>query len=177
VVRGRFFEPVRYPDGARLDRAFTGNVLLRSALLEAPGVRFDERLRVGEDAAFFETLAKGGSTIVWADRAIVHEYVPRSRMRVAWIVRRGARIGAARSLIESTQGIRTVPRAVAHGCWCLARGAAGVPASLLLGRAPAAVSSLRLLAYGAGRLAGLIRRVWNHLSSRTAPGKTKSRGS
>jgi succinoglycan biosynthesis protein ExoM len=158
VVKGRFFEPLRYPDGARVDRAFTGNVLVRSALLRSPDVRFDEHLRAGEDAAFFESLAKRGATIVWSNRAIVHEHVPRSRMRAGWIVRRGAQVGTARTRIESARGIRAVPRAVLHGCWCLARGAAGALANACLGRTHATVSSLRLLAYGAGRLSGLVRR-------------------
>ena len=93
---------------------------------------------------------------MWADGAIVFEWVPRSRTRARWILERAFRVGTTSAFIDLQRRERPLSRArlMAHGGWCLAKGAALLPVGALRGRA-GAVQALRLLAFGAGRLGGI----------------------
>ena len=78
LTRGGLFERPRHTTGARIDYAYTGNVLVRTAALAQMDALFDERLALsgGSDSEFFERFAASGRRIVWADAAIVHEWFP-----------------------------------------------------------------------------------------------------
>jgi hypothetical protein len=111
----------------------------------------------GSDMHFFKQVARAGGRIVWADEALVEEWVPRSRASVGWLVQRAYRGGNAFTLSE-----RLLDRS---GGWALARMAKGAGRtlqgalmllpSLLLGRAPA-VRALQKAALGAGTLAAVV---------------------
>jgi GT2 family glycosyltransferase len=158
VERGGFFARPRHAAGARLDQAFTHNVLVRTQALAGLGALFDERMALsgGSDAELFRRFAARGHSIVWADRALVFEWVPRSRANARWILARAFRVGAASTFLDRHRRERPLSRArlLAHGGWCLAKGTSLLAVGALRGRA-GAVAALRLAAFGAGRLGGL----------------------
>lgn len=157
LVEGGFFAPALRPDGERLTSAYTHNVLVRTACLDALPEWFDERftLGVGEDRELFERIARRGGRIVWCADAVVHERVPAERTRVRWLLRRQLRTGAAATHITRVRGESAVAaRVLAHGAWCIAKGS-WIAAAILLGRHARAVQGLQLAAFGVGRWLGL----------------------
>jgi len=158
IERGRFFERPRYATGARIHQALTGNVLVRTRSLVSLRELFDERMALlgGEDSELFRRFAAQGHTIVWADAAVVFEWVPRSRANARWILERAFRVGTSSAFVERHRRERPVSAAhlLAHGGWCIAKAATLLPVGALRGRA-GAMQALRLAAFGAGRLGGL----------------------
>lgn len=158
IERGRFFERPRHATGARIDYAFTHNVLVRTRALAGQGAPFDERMALsgGSDGELFRRLAARGHPIVWADDAVVFEWVPRSRANARWILERAFRVGTSSAFVDRNHRASPVSpaRLLAHGGWCLAKAATLLPVGALRGRA-GAVHALRLAAFGAGRLGGL----------------------
>jgi succinoglycan biosynthesis protein ExoM len=74
----------------------TSNVLVRRACLEAlekPCFDSDFALSGGEDRDFFERLRRQGKRFAWANEAIVHSWVPASRARFIWALKRAYRTG------------------------------------------------------------------------------------
>ena len=159
VVEGGFFERPRHPTGARLDQAFTHNVLIRLAALAEMDRLFDESMALsgGSDVEFFRRFALGGHGIVWADRALVHEIVPESRATLRWVLRRAWRIGTTSAFVRRLHrpGAATALHLLVHGRWCLAKAGGLLLLASLRGRA-AAARALHLGCVGAGRLAGLL---------------------
>lgn len=158
IERGRFFERPRHATGTRIDYAFTHNALVRTQALAALDALFDERMALtgGSDGELFRRLADRGHPIVWADEAVVFEWVPRSRANARWILERAFRVGTSSAFVDRHHRSRRLSpvRLLAHGGWCLAKGGVLLPVGALRGRA-GAVAALRLAAFGAGRLGGL----------------------
>jgi succinoglycan biosynthesis protein ExoM len=158
VTRGRFFEHPRHTTGARIDYAFTHNVLVGTAAVAGMPALFDERLALagGSDVEFFERFAESGRRIVWADAAVVHEWIPASRARLSWLLRRAFRVGCSQTRVERWRRPRRRSDAwlLANACWCLVKAGGLLALSALRGRA-ATVRALRLAWSGAGRLFAL----------------------
>ena len=158
IERGRFFDRPRHATGARIDYAFTHNVLVRTRALAALDSLFDERMALsgGSDGELFRRLAASGRAIVWADEALVFEWVPRSRANARWILERAFRVGTSSAFVDRNHRARPLSpaRLLAHGGWCLAKGATLLPMGALRGRA-GALRALRLAAFGAGRIGAL----------------------
>jgi glycosyltransferase involved in cell wall biosynthesis len=158
IERGGFFQRPRHTTGALVDTAFTHNVLVSTRALAGLDALFDERMALigGSDSELFDRLAAGGRRIVWADEAVVSEWVPPSRARLAWLLRRSFRVGSSSAFVDRrrAEGRVSPPVLLAHGCWCLAKGTLGLLLVVSGGRV-AAGRGLRLAAFGAGRIAGL----------------------
>jgi glycosyltransferase involved in cell wall biosynthesis len=158
IESGGFFEPRRHADGAAIPHAFTGNVLLRRALLEDARLQpaFAERFALlgGEDRHFFERVRRAGYRQHWADRAVAREWVPASRANARWLVRRQFRVGNALAFIEGEVGRRSWLRRLLGALVELARAAASLPAARLGGTA-AWVRGRQRLATSLGVLWGL----------------------
>ena len=155
VVEGAFHDRPRHPTGTLRHVAFTGNALVRSVVFESFDRHFDEAMALsgGGDEEFFTRVVAAGFQIIWADNAIVHESVPASRVTLRWILQRGFRVGTSSAWMQSKHHSDTRLRLLAHGIYCMIKGA-GLALSLpLLGRA-IAVQGLRLFSYGIGRIAG-----------------------
>jgi GT2 family glycosyltransferase len=159
LERARLFDRPRHTTGARIDYAFTHNVLVSTRALAQMDRLFDEDMALigGSDGEFFRRFAGRGHRIVWADAALVYEWIPRSRARLAWILRRAFRVGSTSAWIDRRrlQPPLRASRLAAHGSWCVAKGLLLLLAALARGRG-AAARALRLAAFGAGRLAGLL---------------------
>ena len=158
IERGGLFLRPRHATGARIGCAYTHNALVSMRAIGSIERWFDERMALtgSSDTELFERLARGGVRIMWADLAVVREWVPASRARLRWILRRAFRVGTAGSFIDRrcVDPPRAAAFILAHGAWCVAKGLGLAAAGGLRGRA-AAARGLRLAAFGLGRLAGL----------------------
>lgn len=158
VLRGRFHEPPRHATGAVLPYADTGNVLVRASLFRAFPAPFAPSLALagGEDTHLFLRVARAGHRIVWADQAVAWEWVPPSRVRLPWLLRRAFRRGNTWALLERDldPGLRIRARRILRGGGRIARGAVLLPIGLMRGR-HAMVDALRGICFGAGSLAGV----------------------
>jgi succinoglycan biosynthesis protein ExoM len=159
VVRGRFFEDPRFETGERVEHPATNNVLIRAGVFEGMEEPFDPRFALagGEDTHFFLRLARDGRRMVWADEALVREWVPGSRARAKWILQRAFRRGNTWSICERElrPSGRVLGLRVAKGAARIGYGVLMLPPSLVLGR-HALVKSLQYMWFGAGNLAGLM---------------------
>jgi len=102
ITKGRFFHPKEHEDGGRLTTAFTNNVLISRAAIEAQRPFFNPAFARagGSDAQAFRRLCARGMRIVWAADAITYEHIPASRATEQWIVQRAYRVGNARAHID-----------------------------------------------------------------------------
>lgn len=160
VVGSGAFSPRRFPSGSYLEWANTGNVLITAGVFRSlDGIRFDRRfdLSGGEDTHFFLRASRAGRTIVWADSAVIHERVPRDRLRLRWILRRSYRRGNTLSLCLldlDPRPVRLFRRAV-HAMLRISFGVVLVLSAPCRTRADA-VRGAREACFGAGMIAGLL---------------------
>jgi succinoglycan biosynthesis protein ExoM len=159
AIAGKFFESPRYPTGHPLPFAGTNNVLVSTKVIQAMDKIFDERFALtgGEDTHFFMRVTRAGYKLVWADNAIVHEWIPLSRMNMRWILQRGYRCYSTYGLCakELDPLIKVLPIRIATGSARIAIGTLGLLPSLLLGR-QFLVKSLLQIYQGAGMFSGLM---------------------
>jgi succinoglycan biosynthesis protein ExoM len=160
---GMFFNRALLPNGQRMDKCHTGNVLVRRALLEELNA-FDERFALtgGEDTQFLLRARRSGSEIVYSSRAVVHEPVPRSRGNLRWVLHRAYQSGNSWVLCEISIDRRLSTKLVRllKACGWIAQGALTMPISALFGRA-ALARSLRNTVLGAGMCAALFGRRYH----------------
>jgi len=155
VVDGAFHERPRYPTGTLRHVAFTHNALVSAAVFQNVDRHFDESMALngGDDEEFFTRVFAAGFQIVWADNAIVRERIPASRSTVRWILQRGFRAGTSSAWVQRNHHSSTLLRLLAHGVYCVVKGA-GIALSLPLRGRAAGVRGLQLIGYGLGRIAG-----------------------
>jgi succinoglycan biosynthesis protein ExoM len=159
VTKGGFFDLPLYATGDPLHIAFTNNVLVRANLLRKLGAPFDERFAFtgGEDSHLFMRLVRDGCKLVWANDAIVHEWIPPARTTTKYILQRSYRSWSTHSLLErelypsfKIQAIR-----IAKGMGLIAIGIFLLIPSLFQGQ-HAVVKALRSICRGCGTMAGLL---------------------
>lgn len=162
----------RLPTGTPAVPMGTGNVLFRRRLIDDWEMPFDARyaLTGGSDADFFRRLAAAGAKCVWADDAVVHEWVPESRATARWVLKRAFRSGINFTRTNFKTGAAwRAGKAVAWNAACYAGwGVLGLPLALIRGRA-ATVRQLKHVCHGCGMLAGLLG--YRHQEYRTIHGR------
>lgn len=102
IIKGKFFERSRHSTGHLLKGAATNNVLIRKEILQKMQPCFDERLALsgGSDWHFFRRVHNEGYKIIWANDALVSEWIPASRANLVWLLKRNYRLGITESFCE-----------------------------------------------------------------------------
>jgi glycosyltransferase involved in cell wall biosynthesis len=159
AVKGNFFNFPRYETGAKRHVAFTNNVLIRRNILRQLNPVFDNRFAItgGEDTYLFTKLHKNNCKIVWADEAIVHDWIPASRTTIKWILRRNYWSRGIHSLVEKEliPSFKVQLIRFCKGISLILIGLCLIFPSLALGKS-AIVKALIYIFQGAGTLAGLM---------------------
>ncbi len=125
IADGRFFgsprrsydlDAPKLADLQELERAATNNVLVRASAVRQLGLEFDPELALcgGGDSLFFATLHKQECRIVFADRAVVDDYIPLSRANFRYVLFERFRWANVNALIDEKLGVRPVPSAAAR---------------------------------------------------------------
>lgn len=168
VIKGKFFDSPRYPTGHLLKFTGTGNVLIRAQVLRKMSKIFDERFALtgGEDTHFFMRVYRAGYKLVWADLAVVHEWIPKSRTNIKWILQRGYRCHSTYGLCERELEplTKVLVRRISTGSGRIAIGIITLFPSLLLSRA-LFVHALLQICRGAGMFSGLMGRSYAEYQS------------
>jgi len=163
VVKGKFFEPNRYPTGSLRHVAFTNNVLVRFEVLSKIEKIFDERFALtgGEDSHLFMRLYHMGYKIVWADDAFVHEWIPKYRTNIKWVLLRGYRTWSTHSFCEKefepSMQVQTVR--MAKGSGLILYGIFLLLLSIIWSR-HMFIKALLHICRGAGTFSGLLGRQY-----------------
>ncbi len=163
IVEGGFFNQRRYPTGTRLGHAFTNNVLFRWDIVGELNLRFEERFALMgcEDRHFFQRIRMAGRSVVWADDAVVTEWIPASRANTQWLIQRMYRVGNSTAFVELdlTPGFRTRAILAAKAIVWQKIGVLNVLGGLIGGTARR-VRGRQFLAYGTGMFSGLADRPY-----------------
>lgn len=156
--QGKFFERNRFPTGYRLEYASTNNVLIAVEVVKGMNRLFDERLALtgGSDTHFFMRVHRSGYKIIWADDAIVYEWIPQSKANAKWLLQRAYRTHNSFTLcrleFEPTASARIAR--IVKGIGRIAQGVLLIPVSIFAGR-QAFIRALQHICGGAGTLVGV----------------------
>ena len=150
IVDSGAFSPASFPSGEPYPYYYTrtSGVIHRVAVVPPEG--FDHRLALtgGEDRLFFTRVHRNGGSFVWDAHAVVDEWIPTSRARVRWLVRRWFRVGVTRSLtliyLDRPSFLRRARRMIG-GLAMAVRGGVELLVAVPGGRGAALLSSRRLL--------------------------------
>ncbi len=159
IRAGGFFGRARYPDASSVGFIASGNLLLSRAAIDSLGHPvFDPAFSFtgGGDTQLALRLRKEGGRMHWADRAVVHETVPRSRATPGWLIRRWFRLGGCLTLAERSVDwtVRKRAERTIKGIGKVVLGLVMVLVSAPFGRVRL-FRSLRLLMTGAGMLSAM----------------------
>jgi succinoglycan biosynthesis protein ExoM len=161
IRRGHFFDRRRFRDGEELTWATTSSVLISTRIITPDRPAFDERMALigGSDTHFFVRARLAGHRMVWADRALVTETIPASRVNVRWLLRRQYRRGTTLTfcLLDLRDSRVRRIRRVGLGLGRIGQGMVTAAAGAVLGR-HVATKGLQQVWFGAGLLAGLAGR-------------------
>ncbi|MBB4439185.1 MULTISPECIES: glycosyltransferase family A protein [Rhizobium] len=133
-IKARVFERKKNKDGQRISYAASNNVMFDYPLIRSWNLRFEEKMRFtgGTDYLFFNQAIRRGMQVFWADKALVHDIVPASRMTWKWVLQRQYRLGNTFAVSEVLHGNlkRRIYRA-AYGATRVVLGMVMLPAILI----------------------------------------------
>ncbi|MBX5068902.1 glycosyltransferase family A protein [Rhizobium lentis] len=133
-IKARVFERKKNKDGQRISYAASNNVMFDYPLIRSWNLRFEEKMRFtgGTDYLFFNQAIRRGMQVFWADKALVYDIVPASRMTWKWVLQRQYRLGNTFAVSEVLHGNlkRRLYRA-AYGATRVMLGLAMLPAILV----------------------------------------------
>jgi succinoglycan biosynthesis protein ExoM len=100
VVDGGFYDRPSYPTGMVIDgtKGRTGNVLLRTAIVDGELIPFRPAFRTGEDQDFFRRMITKGCVFTWCHEALAYEWVPPIRWKRMFLLRRALLRGTTAAL-------------------------------------------------------------------------------
>jgi glycosyltransferase involved in cell wall biosynthesis len=121
VVKGRFYDRPNYPTGFVIDwpKGRTGNVLLKREIL-VPAQLFRPEFRAGSDQDFFRRAIEAGYVFVWCAEAVAYEFVPPTRWKRSFMVRRALLRGATASLHPTAVAMGIIKSIIAVPLYAIA---------------------------------------------------------
>lgn len=141
----------------------TSGVLLRASQVPPEGFDAAHGLTGGEDRVFFTRMHRAGAKFVYDNDAVMHEFVPASRARPSWLLRRWYRIGVTRSMtlltLDAPGPLRRLRR-VAGGLLAALVAVGQTILSIPKGRV-AVLSAVRGVMIGLGSSAGAVGLRYN----------------
>jgi succinoglycan biosynthesis protein ExoM len=154
----RFFERASLANGQDLrhnyNYVYTSNLLAKADIFRV--FRFDERFALSgaEDTHLFMQIFEKGYRAVWAENALVTEWLPQSRTNPQWLWKRAYRRGNSFAICELVQNgsLKTRVRRIAKGSFRFVQGLVGAMVSL--GRKSQFVQGVQGLCLGAGMISG-----------------------
>jgi succinoglycan biosynthesis protein ExoM len=154
----RFFERANLANGQDLrhnyNYVYTSNLLARAELFR--DLRFDERFALSgaEDTHLFMQMFEKGYRAVWAENAVVTEWLPESRTNPQWLWKRAYRRGNSFAICELVQNssLKTRGRRIAKGIFRCLQGLLSTMISL--GRKSQFVQGVQGLCLGVGMISG-----------------------
>jgi GT2 family glycosyltransferase len=155
IVRGKFFERVRYATGTPIAYGRTGNALISRRALDRVHGPFDQEFALSgaEDTVLFKHLLRHGARIVWCDEAQVTEINPASR-NLWWLLKRSFSTANAYVFCERAFGVKMCRLISAlKGLILVTSGILAFIPSLIIA-AEKTVWACSLIAKGLGQLAG-----------------------
>ncbi|AIC28570.1 glycosyltransferase family 2 protein [Rhizobium etli bv. mimosae str. IE4771] len=133
-IKAKVFERKKNKDGQRISYAASNNVMFDYPLIRSWNLRFEEKMRYtgGTDYLFFNQAIRRGMQVFWADKALVYDIVPASRMTWKWVLQRQYRLGNTFAVSEVLHGnlTRRLYRA-AYGASRVILGLAMLPAIVI----------------------------------------------
>lgn len=134
--------------------AYTSNLFAKAELFQH--IRFDEQFRSNgaDDTHLFMQVYEQGYKAVWADKALVTEWLPASRTNYKWLWQRAYRRGNGFAFCELVQNrtLATRIQRFAKGIFRLTQGI--LTAALFFGRKAVFVGGIQTAFLGAGMITG-----------------------
>ena len=132
VVEGKFYERATYPTGLVIDgrKGRTGNVILRRQVFEGLAEPFRPEFKTGEDQDFFTRMIAKHHVFVWCNEAVAYEFVPPTRWKRTFMLKRALLRGAT-ALRHPSFGVKDA----AKSCVAVPLYALGLPFALMGGQA------------------------------------------
>lgn len=141
-------------DGARVNSADTGNLLLDLRTVRGLDLWFDPRygLSGGEDSLFTRSLTLAGGVIRFAAAAAVDKRVPPARATRSWVLRRSFRSGSswARVRVDTTQRVLRPAARLRYAAKGLARAGRDAVRARAAGRGDVAAAAIHEVSWRGG---------------------------
>ena len=153
VVKGGFYDRPSHPTGMKLEwrQCRTGNVLLRRTVFRELGQPFNPECLSGEDQDFFRRCIERGYEFVWCHEAGVYEFVPRSRWKKSFLLRRALFRGIFAQRNHGLQPLSLIKAIISAPVYLIF-----LPFAILGGQTQF-MKCLFKLSYHTGRLLGFFR--------------------
>ncbi len=172
AVAGGFFAKT-LDRGGDLSDAYTCNVMVEMATVTRHGLAFEPRFNStgGEDTIFFESLRAAGGRIAWAADAMVHEFLPDSRITPTWLMKRWFRTGGTEAELGRLGNASMAGRVynALRGCTRVAAGCGRTVLSVLTtpSHGECHLSALYTVCRGAGLIAASFGRTYSEYGAST----------
>ena len=167
AAQGGFYACGSSKAGVGVHEGRTNNVIVRCDVLRRENILFDAAFDEigGEDTAFFRRLTAVSAGIVDAPDAIVHDWLPASRLTLPWLLKRWFRTGGVEALLVAQRSSHLAAQTVssARGLVRIGGGSVLILASAVAGgwRNPGrVVARLETVCRGGGMLAAAFG--WNY---------------
>ena len=148
-----------YRTGTEVGKAYTNNVLVDRKVLQKVQPAFDTDFRYtgSSDIHFFRRARSMGFRIVWCQEALVHEFVPASRLTLKWILRRGFRNGSGDTIsrLKNRRSVGTVLQVLVLAAARFGAGIGSITLGSLVSGWPQLIKGIRRVASSVGTLFGL----------------------
>jgi succinoglycan biosynthesis protein ExoM len=153
-----FFKRTNLTNGQNLqnnyDYVYTSNLLAKANLFK--NIRFEEYFALSgvDDTHLFMQVFEKGYKAIWAEHAVVTEWLPESRANPQWLWKRAYRRGNGFAICEIVQngGINIRIQRVAKGIFRCLQGI--VITIISLGRKPIFVRGVQMVCFGVGMVTG-----------------------